>query len=201
MVRSIHDSPAAVEACDPALVFLGEGILRKFNLGVADFELLASRSADALKSDPRLDSRESHFFPVRYLLESLDFKLDGSGQLKNSKEGPEVFDYERGVSEESLLTLVNYVSMITSFGSLRFRAEESRFADETRANLAALTYYHLLHYKLDEGLMVVRAMNYAGMNSSKPFEEAIKYILAQQREDGSFGFYAEEVELIGKSDP
>jgi len=200
IVKSIHNSPATVEACDPALVFLGEGILRKFNLGVTDFEILASRSVDALNSGPRPVNRELRLFPVRYLLESLGFELDGSGPLQKPKEGMTVLDYERGVSDESLLTLVNYVSKMTLFGSLRFRAEESGFADETRANLAALTYYDLRRYKLDEGLMLVRAMNYAGMNPSKPFEEAIRYILAQQREDGSFGFYAEEIDLIRKSD-
>jgi hypothetical protein len=200
LVKSIHTSPDAVEGCDRALVLLGEGILRRFDLGVPDFELLATTSADALKGDLRLDSRDSRFFPVRYLLESLGFKLDGSGPWKNSKEGEKVADLESGVSDESLLTLVNYVSKATSFGSVRFRAEEFRLADETRGNLAALTYHNLHHYRLPEALMLVRAMNYAGMNPSKPFEEAMRYILAQQREDGSFGFYADEVELIRKSD-
>jgi hypothetical protein len=198
LARSINASRSALEDCDPALVFLGEGILRNFDLGLADFELLAGRSVEALKSDSRLDSRGSRLFPVRYLLESLGFNFDDDEQPRDLKEEVAA-DYLGVVSDESLLAFINYVSKRTLFGSLRFRPEESRLADETRAHLAALTYHRLFHYKLDEGLMLIRAMNYAGMNSSKPFGEAIRYILAQQREDGSFGFYAEEAALIRRS--
>jgi len=202
VVRSIRDSPGALEACDPALVFLGEGILRRFDLRVAQFELLAHTSVDALKADSQLDALEARLFPVRYLLDSLDLVLDRRGPLRTSKvAAATLIDYELGVTDENLLTLVNYVSSITLFGSLPFRAEESRLVDEILAQLTAFTYHHLLHYRLDQALMLVRAMNYAGMSTSKPFEEAIKYILAQQRNDGSFGYYSEEVELIGKSKP
>ena len=61
-----------------------------------------------------------------------------------------------------------------------------------KANLVELTYHRLFRYNLEEAFMLIRAMNHPGLASSKAFEEAIMYILAQQRSDGSFGFYADQ---------
>jgi hypothetical protein len=196
ITRALRDCPTAVDVCDPALIFIGQGILRRFDAGVSEFENLANESAKALKGNVSVIKQEPRLFPVLHLLESLDFKF---GRTEMLDESIIIADYKRGVLEEKLLRLVNYISKVTSFGSIGFKTE-SGFADAIKADLIALSYHRLSHYNLDEALMLIRAMNYAGMDCSKPFKEAISYVLAQQREDGSFGFYADEIELIKESD-
>lgn len=196
ITRAVRDCPNAVDVCDPALVFIGEGILRRFNLGVPEFESLANKSVEALKSNESVIKQEPRLFSVLHLLESLGFKF---GRTEMQGESTIVADYQREILEEKLPRLVSYVSKATSFGLDGFKTE-SKFASEIKANLIALAYHRLSHYNLDEALMLVRAMNYVGLEDSKPFEEAMLYVLAQQREDGSFGYYADEIELIKESD-
>ena len=197
MQRVIRSDSTSVGACDPALVLLGEGILRKFRLRVPDFELLASKSADALKDNESVNQRLS-LFPVMHLLESLGFEVNARPGRDQKQELTTV--YESELSGERLHDLANYISKATSFGYYGFRAESSQ-VDKIRGDLAALTFYHLHHYQLEDALLLIRAMNHAGMSSSKTFEEGVDFMLAQQRDDGSFGFYADEIELIRKSDP
>jgi len=175
---SIRESPQAVDECDTALVLIGEAILRTFDLTVPEFEGLASKSAQILKSNQSVMNREPNLFPVSYLLESLGFELEMKGAPKGDATAENRY-YE--LSEGNFMSLVNYVSKVTGFGAARFQAGGLRLADETRANLVTLTYHSLLQYKLDEGGMLTRAMNHAGLHSSKPFQEAMSYILAQQR--------------------
>ena len=197
--RLISSSPASVNACDPALVLLAEAILRGFNLRVADFELFARSSFDSLCSaDNSKPNRALDLFPVSYLLQSMGFQLD----MRSPEEEREIlpFDCGIGVSEDTLRAIVNYISTATSFGSRHFRAYEPQIVDNVRANLTALAYYYLHKYRLDEGFMLIRAMNHSGMKSWKCFREAVDFMLAQQRKDGSFGFYRDEIELIRKSE-
>jgi hypothetical protein len=136
-------------------------------------------------------------FPIMHLLESLGFELNARSTRDQKQELRT--DYEDELCGERLRDLANYVSKSTSFG--RYSLAESSQADEIRGDLIALTFYHLHHYKLEEALSLIRAMNHEGASSSKPFEEALDFVLAQQRDDGAFGFYANEIELIRKSQP
>ena len=191
----IERDPSSVGACDPALILLGEGILRKFRLLVPEFESLASSSADALSDNEPVNQTLS-LFPVTHLLESMGFEVDAR---RDDQVQAATASHEDGLLGEHIQSLANYVSKATSFG--RHAMAESPRADRIRGELAALTFYHLHHYKLEEALLLIRAMNHAGMKPSKPFEEAFGFMIAQQRADGSFGFYAEEIELIKKSQP
>jgi hypothetical protein len=193
LLRTIRGSPTSVDGCDPALALLGEGILRKAGLGVPAFERLAKDSAAALEGyDPSAD-KGLRLFPVAHLLGSLGF------EVRMWADGVEVDDGIK--APESFQSLANYVSQATSFGSREFRPRNARLAEKVRADLTTLAFHHFHHYRLEEGFLLVRAMNHAGMNGWKPFKEAIDFALAQQKEDGSFGFYAEEARLIRKSDP
>ena len=75
MLTAIRSSPHSVDACDPALVLLGEGILRRFGLRVPHFELLARNSANALLGYESPVDHGLNLFPVTHLLESLGFEL------------------------------------------------------------------------------------------------------------------------------
>jgi hypothetical protein len=196
IARAIRDSPAAVDTCDPVLVLLAEGILLKFDLGIHEFHSLASRSADALRSDLSALDVDPRLFPASYLLESLGFELGGT----KTSEKSVMTNRKRFLPEEDVLGLVDHISRVTSFGSIKFRAEGSGISNGIRANLVELTYHRLFHYNLEEALMLIRAMNHAGLTHCKPFEEAVMYVLAQQRDDGSFGFYADEIQRMRDSD-
>jgi hypothetical protein len=195
----IRISPNAVDDCDPALVLLGEGILRMSGLGIPEFELLASSSSEALRSNRSSVGLGVSLFPVTHLLESLGF--EPNPRPARDREWEVAVDYESEASEALVRTLANYVSRKTSFGSRELQTRDPRLMNRIRGDLAMLTFYHLHHYKLEEGLVLVRAMNHAGMDASKSLKESIDFVLAQQKDDGSFGFYADEIALIRRSDP
>jgi len=200
IAKIISENPSTVNECDPALLLLGLGVLRKLNIRLEALEAFAKKSFEAinqtqdLKNDTRL-----RLFPVLHLLNGLGFNTDNTQTQEEQYQATLINQSE--ASEENLTALINYVSRSTSFGLHPIQENDSQFTNDINSRLAALAFYYLNHYKLDEALMLIRAMNHQKMNSTQSFQQVFTYILNQQREDGSYGFYSDEIKQIAKSDP
>ncbi len=96
--------------------------------------------------------------------------------------------------------LLKYVAATSLFGTKKIR-----FDKHVRAHMHSSIVFYLFHslhdYNLKMGFQLLQTMCYLHLNKGRSFNQALEFIIKQQRSDGSFGFFGPEALMLETSDP
>jgi hypothetical protein len=106
---------------------------------------------------------------------------------------------EMYVSQEVLEHIVEYVSLLTSFGTRKLN-RRTEILDHNIKSLPGGLLHSLHSYDLQLGLKLMRAMNYLHLCNHWTFRELIGFIIFHQRDEGNIGFFAPELLQLHKLD-
>lgn len=182
--------------CDPSLILISAGILRKLDCSIPEFETFVRDSYDAINSyTPNTVDDELRILPIRYILNILygkDQRYDHTNIIKSIS--CQTFD------DKSFRNISSLVSSLTLSGTKIPELLPSEISDIVPL-MEIQMLYSLYRYDLETGPLLLRTMNHLGIINKRSFVEGINFLLSQQRPDGSFGFFHDEITRIKKINP
>ncbi len=102
---------------------------------------------------------------------------------------------------DSIHRISKLVCRLTLYGKVEAKEVDINVIETIRKIIPVYTFSCLRRYNLEEGLMLMRSMNYLRMKKDEALKQAIDFMLLQQNQVGRFGFYASEIRRSKVSDP
>lgn len=178
--------------CDPRLIFIVAGILKKLNLKnkiiMSRVDELYNILSEYLSNS---NSNKEGLFDLYFISGKLEYHTD---DVLDKFSNLTFMDIENIENENQKIDYISsYVSAITHLG--RKEISERKYPLSSIWNsLSYILVKSMCRYNLAEGLRILRIMNY--LNQRKCLEDSLDFMFCQQQNDGKLGFYDPQISKL-----
>lgn len=174
---------------DPPLVLLALGIVRFFHSHDQQLEAFAKQVSQLLQTaTDASELADNALFLTYFLLRRLEPSTHLPAYALQEMPTSTLLQTD----DATVRTFATNIIAATNYGAAELSAE-AHFVQVARALLPTWMVYHLHQYHLEAGMQLLRCMRYLHLQQHHSFLAGLRFLAAQQQQDGRFGFFAQAI--------
>lgn len=174
---------------DPPLALLALGIMRFFHVHDQHFEAFATQISQLLQTTTDAsDLADNALFLTCFLLQRLGLYARLPAYALQEMPTSTLLQTD----DATVRAFAANIIAATQHGAIAL-SEETSFVRELKALLPTWMVYHLHQYHLEAGMQLLRCMRYLHLWQHRSFLAGLRFLVAQQQQDGRCGFLGQEI--------
>jgi len=174
---------------DPPLVLLALGIVRFFHSHNQHLEAFAKQISQLLQTaTDASELADNALFLTCFLLQRLELPTYQPAYVLQEMPTSTLSQTD----DATVRTFAANIIAATHYGATELSAEV-HFVQVVKVLLPTWMVYHLHQYHLESGMQLLRCMRYLRLWQHRSFRAGLHFLVAQQQQDGRFGFLGQEI--------